>query len=76
MCGSMARLDLGATNFPFSVQSVGALDLGCLQASHVEIFFACEHCNHRLTFSLPPEKHNWLGGAVFGGKWLAVDHLA
>jgi len=38
MCGSMPRLDLGATNFPFSVQSVGALDLGCLQTSRVEIF--------------------------------------
>src|SRR5882724_5758529 len=39
-------------------------------------FFACEHCNHWLTFSPPPDKHNWVEGAVFGGRWLAVDHLA
>jgi len=39
-------------------------------------FFACEHCNHWLTFSLPPEKHNWVGGVVFGGRWLAENHLA
>src|SRR5882724_7616750 len=30
--GFMPRLDLGATNFQFNVQSVGVLDLGCLQA--------------------------------------------
>jgi len=39
-------------------------------------FFGCEHCNHWLTFVEPPEKYNWLGGVVFGGRWLAVEHLA
>src|SRR5882724_5527332 len=38
--------------------------------------FGCEHCNHWLTFVEPPEKYNWLGGVVFGGRWLAVEHLA
>ena len=38
--------------------------------------FACEHCGHRLTFSAPQQANNWLGGAVFGGRWLVVEHLA
>jgi len=38
-------------------------------------FFGCQHCNHWMTFSPPPEKYSQLGGAVFRGRWLAVDHL-
>lgn len=38
--------------------------------------FGCQHCNHRLTFSEPQLKYNWIGGAVFGGRWLSVEHLA
>src|SRR5882724_13689951 len=37
--------------------------------------FGCQHCNHQMMFSPPPEKYSQLGGAVFGGRWLAVDHL-
>src|SRR5882724_8155625 len=40
MCGFTPRIDLGATNFQFNVQSVGVLDLGCLQARSLENFFA------------------------------------
>jgi len=68
----MPRLDLGATNFQFNFQSVGVL---VYKPGPVE-FFGCEHCNHQLTFVEPPEKYNWLGGVVFGGRWLAVEHLA
>src|SRR5882672_8371219 len=74
MCGFMPRLDLGATNFQSSVQSVGASDLGSLQARGL-YFFGCQHCNHQMTFSPLPEKYSQLGGAVFGGRWLAVDRL-
>src|SRR5882672_9707461 len=28
-------------------------------------FFCCEHCNHKLTFSPPPQRHNWLGCGVW-----------
>ena len=40
------------------------------------VFFACENCNHQLTFNAPKEPNNRLGGAVFGGRWMVVDHLA
>jgi len=53
MCGFIPILDLGATNFQSSVQNVGALDLGCLSASHLESFLpaniaitGCQHLAH------------------------------
>ena len=44
--------------------------------SETSAAFACKHCDHRLRFSAPKEKNKRLGGAVHGGRWLAVEHTA
>jgi hypothetical protein len=38
-----------------------------------DVLITCANCRHRLNFVQPTEELIWLGGEIFGGRWLVRD---